>query len=204
MRKVFLLLMMFSAAGAADAWADGPAPNDVQLGQPAYGGNGCPSGTASAVLSPDNKELSILFDQYQASAGGSTGLTIDRKSCNIAIPVHVPQGWSVSIFAIDYRGFNALPAGAYTRFNASYFFAGQAGPTYSKYFLGPLNDDYLLNNTLAAAAVVWSGFGTDVILRANTSLMTQTNPAREETLSTVDSADVQASLIYQFQWRQCW
>jgi hypothetical protein len=201
MKMLVLFLMMFSASSAPYAWADGP--DDVQLGQPTYGGSGCPGGTASAVLSPDNKELSILFDQYQASAGGATGLVIDRKSCNIAIPVHVPQGWSVSILSIDYRGFNALPAGAYSRFNASYFFAGQFGPTYSKYFLGPLNSDYLLNNTLAAAAIVWSACGTDVILRANTSIMTQTDAARDETLSTVDSADVKASLIYQFQWRRC-
>jgi len=27
------------------------------------------------------------------------------KSCNVAIPVHVPQGFSVSVLQVDYRGF---------------------------------------------------------------------------------------------------
>lgn len=57
---------------------------------------------------------------------------MERKTCNIAVPVHVPQGYSVSIFQIDYRGFNSLPYGAYSRFNVEYFFAGTQGPGYEK------------------------------------------------------------------------
>ena len=44
---------------------------DIQLGYPAYGGNGCPSGTANASLSPDGKSLSIIFDQFVTEAGVS-------------------------------------------------------------------------------------------------------------------------------------
>src|SRR4051812_18628969 len=99
-------LLLFAALSATSAMAD-----DISLGMPAYGGNGCPQGTASAVLSPDRKSLSILFDQFQAEAGRTTGQTVDRKSCNLAIPVHIPQGVSIALFKIDYRGFNSLPAG---------------------------------------------------------------------------------------------
>jgi hypothetical protein len=202
MRKLILVLLMFSSTAALARSFD-DSPNDVQLGQPAYGGNGCPAGTASAALSPDNKELSILFDQFVAEAGGTTGLTLDRKACNLAIPVHVPQGWSLAIFAVDYRGFNDLPAGAYTQFNVEYFFAGSQGPRYSKLFTGPLQSDYFIDNTLAAASVVWSACGTDVILRTNANILTRTNPAWQETMATVDSLDIKAGLVYLFQWRQC-
>src|SRR3982750_1792818 len=47
--------------------------DDISLGQPGYGGTGCPGGSVSATLSPDAKSLSILFDQYQVEAGGDTG-----------------------------------------------------------------------------------------------------------------------------------
>ena len=97
--------------------------DDISLGQPGYGGTGCPGGSVSATLSPDSKSLSILFDQYQVEAGGDTGKTFDRKSCNIAIPVHVPQGLSISVLAIDYRGYNNVPVGGNTNFNVEYFFA---------------------------------------------------------------------------------
>ena len=92
---------------AAVAHAD-----DIKLGVPGYGGSGCPSNSVSATLSPDSKSLSLLFDEYIVQAGGDTGKSLDRKTCNVAIPVHVPQGRSVSVLAIDYRGFNQLPRGA--------------------------------------------------------------------------------------------
>jgi hypothetical protein len=120
MKKSILMLsaIMFSLPVFAD---------DISLGQPGYGGTGCPAGTVSVTLSPDAKSLSLLFDEYQVSVGGETGRSFDRKSCNIAIPVHVPQGLSVSILKIDFRGFNHLPRSASSQFNVEYFFAGTKG-----------------------------------------------------------------------------
>ena len=54
--------------------------DDIALGLPGYGGTGCPAGSVDAVLSPDAKTLSILFDQFSAEAGRSSGRTLDRKS----------------------------------------------------------------------------------------------------------------------------
>ena len=195
-------LALAPLANANDGY-DLPNAADVSLGTPAYGGNGCPAGTASATLSPDTKSLSILFDGFSTEAGGTTQKRLDRKSCNISIPVHVPQGFSVSIFHVDYRGFNALPAGGRSTFNVEYFFAGGQGPRQSRDFYGPINEDYLISHDLMAQAVVWSPCGRDVNLRANTSLMTLTNGRREEAMSTVDSADINTSILYQLQWRRC-
>ena len=111
--------------------------------------------SASAVLSPDNKTLSMLFDQYQLQVGGTSGKSFDRKSCNIAIPVHVPQGYSVSVLQVDYRGFNHLPRNASSQFSVEYFFAGSRGPTFNRGFRGPLDTDYTITNLLAATATVW-------------------------------------------------
>ncbi len=177
------------------------AADEIKLGYPGYGGNGCPAGSASVTLSPDQTQLSILFDQYIVEAGGAK--TIDRKSCNIAIPVTVPQGWSISLFQVDYRGFNSLPAGARAVMNAEYFFAGSRGLRYSTSFYGPQAQDYLIQDGLLAEAIVWSGCGATTNLRVNTSMMVQTNRSREQALSTVDSADVQAGLIYHLKWRRC-
>ncbi len=91
--------------------------DSISLGQPGYGGTGCPAGTASTVLSPDRKSLSILFDNCYVEAGGSTNRSLSRKACSLAIPVHIPQGLSISILAIDYRGYNSIPAGATSQFN---------------------------------------------------------------------------------------
>jgi hypothetical protein len=199
MPKIFALIALLASAHSLQAaWYD-----DVRLGDPEYGGTGCPAGSAAVAVAADAKSMSILFDEFVTEAGGNTGRRLDRKTCNIAVPVHVPQGYSVSIFQIDYRGFNSLPFGAYSVFNVEYFFAGTQGPSYQKRFDGRLENNYLLSNQVAASAYSWSECGQSVILRANTSMMVRTNGQNQDALSTVDSADLQAGLIFNLQWRRC-
>lgn len=195
MKKSILLFsaMMLSAPVFAD---------DISLGEPGYGGTGCPAGSVSVTLSPDAKSLSLLFDQYQVAVGGETGKSFDRKSCNIAIPVHVPQGLSVSILKIDFRGFNHLPQSGTSQFNVEYFFAGTRGPAFQRRFRGPLDEDYLINNELTAEAYTWSGCGQDVNLRTNSSMRVSTVSNREA-MASIDSEDVNAAIIYHLQWREC-
>ena len=194
--SLFFVLGLISAETMASS-------DDIRLGRPGYGGNGCPAGSASATLSPDRKALSIIFDEFMVEAGGSTRRRVSRKSCNIAIPVHVPQGLSVSIIAVDYRGFNSLPRRASAKFSAEYFFAGRRGPKYQKTFRGPMDDDYTITNKLAVSAISWSRCGEDVNLRVNSSMMVRNSNRRTEALSTVDSADFNAGLVYRLSWRRC-
>ncbi|MEO7223631.1 MAG: DUF4360 domain-containing protein, partial [Devosia sp.] len=188
-RILAIAALMIGSTLAGGSYAD-----DIALGQPGYGGTGCPDGSASVTLSPDAKSLSILFDEYYVEAGGATNKSFARKSCNIAIPVHVPQGLSVSILTIDYRGYNNLPTGAKSTFAVEYFFAGQQGPKFSKSFNGSLDKDYLITNKLKASALVWSKCGADVNLRTNSSIRVQTKQ-NKEALATVDSQDVSAAIV---------
>jgi hypothetical protein len=193
MKKILLLLL-----SSASLFAD-----DIYLGNPGYGGTGCPQGTVSATLSPDQKQLSILFDQYVVEAGREVAKRIDRKSCNIAIPVHIPQGYSVSILSIDYRGFNSLTNGARSQFSVEYFFADAPGPKFTRNFSGPVTDDFLINNQLAVGAIIWSRCGADVNLRTNSSMLVQANARGDQALASIDSQDISAGLIYHLQWRRC-
>ena len=70
--KTMIALATLALGGsfATFAYAD-----DISLGQPGYGGSGCPDASVSATLSPDAKSLSLLFDAYQVEAGGVTGKT---------------------------------------------------------------------------------------------------------------------------------
>ncbi len=175
---------------------------EVELGEPAYGGTGCPSGSASAALSQDKKSLSIIFDQFVVEAGGHLR-NMERKNCNVAIPVHVPSGYSVSVISVDYRGYVSLPAQGQARLTAEYFLAGQVGPRFDKLFLGKTDTDYTFTNKLGLEAVVWSPCGADTILRVNASMLAKSNRFNEEALATVDSADFKTGMLYQFQWRTC-
>jgi len=200
MKNMIKGLGIFAAVVALNSSA---MADDIYLGQAGYGGNGCPAGSASVTLSPDAKALSIIFDRYSAEAGGGNGKTIDRKSCNIAIPVHVPQGMSVSIIDVDYRGYVMAPVGGSANFRTEYFFAGSRGPAFEKNFVGPYDDEYTLKSTLALNAMVWSACGEDVNLRVNTAMVAKTNRRMDDVMATVDSADFKAGLIYHLQWKRC-
>lgn len=190
-------LMLFSQAGFAE--------KGIRLGSPQYGGTGCPAGSASVSLSPEEDALSILFDGFSASAGNVSGKRVDRKSCNLSIPVSIPQGYSVSVIQVDYRGFNLIPAyGAYTRLNTEYFWAGIRGPMFSKLFTGPQNRDFTTTNGIIAESLVWTPCGASVNLRVNTSIMAQSNSRMDQTDIMVDSADITSGLIYHLQWRRCY
>ncbi|MCE3011175.1 MAG: DUF4360 domain-containing protein [Proteobacteria bacterium] len=186
------LLVMTTAAEA-----------QLRLGNPAYGGSGCPAGTAAVTVSPDEQAISVLFDQYTVEAGRTTGRRLDRKNCNLTIPVQVPQGYSVAVFQVDYRGYLAVPRGGAARFDAEYFWAGSQGPRLSRQFNGPTNDLFTLTDELLARTLVWSRCGESVNLRVNTSILVQANSAMDQTLGQVDSADVSSGVIYHLQWKRC-
>jgi hypothetical protein len=195
-------LLAIAALLIAGSFANLAQADDIRLGKPTYGGTGCPAGTAAAALTDDRKSLTIVFDQFFVEAGGETNKSFARQVCNVAIPVHVPQGLSVSILAIDYRGFNDLPSGAKSTFGVEYFFAGVRGPTFTKNFNGPLSKDYTITNKLTAQALVWSACGADVILRTNPSIRVQTTQ-NKSAIASVDSEDVNAAIVYKLQWQKC-
>ena len=179
------------------------AQQDITLSEPVTGGNGCPVGSVAATLTEDRKSLSILFDQFISEAGPASGKTIDRKNCNIALSVGVPNGYSMSVIGVDYRGFVSLPSSQTSaRFQAEYFFGGQRGPLFVKEFRGRMDQDYTLNNQLGVQAAVWSPCGADVNFRINASMMLK-NSTHQDALATVDSADITAGMIYHIQTRRC-
>lgn len=177
--------------------------DDIYLGEPGYGGTGCPAGSASVTLSPDLKSLSILFDEFIVEAGNAVGKNLGRKSCNIAIPVHVPGGMTVSVLKVDYRGFLSLPRGSESRFSSEFFFAGSKGPKIERIFRGAKEEDFTISNDLDLISLVWSPCGKDVNLRVNTSLLVKTNRFGDNAVSTLDSADIKAGMIYHLSWKRC-
>lgn len=195
-RTMLVLSAIIMASAAAEA--------KISLGDPAYGGNGCPAGSASISVTGDGTTMSVLFDSFAAEAGDTTNRRVDRKSCNLRVPVKVPQGYSVALIGVDYRGFNAIPGnGAYTDFRAEYFYAGSRGPVFQKRFRGPMADSFHINNKLMATNLIWSQCGKEVIFSINASATSMANAQMQQTMMIVDSIDINAGILYHFQFRRC-
>ena len=191
------LLVLASQANAANV-------SGVKINSTAYAGNGCPSGSASVVISPDKKSVSFLFDEYIAEAGGHGQRTFDRKKCDIALGLNIPNGISVSLINADYRGFNDLPRGATATFTRDYFFAGTTGPSLKKTWSGARSNDFKVTDNLGVMAKVWSKCGADVILRSKSAATVKTQRGREA-LMMVDSVDMKSTTLfrYNFRYRTC-
>ena len=57
------------------------------------------------------------------------------------------------------------------------------------------SQNYLTTDRLGLESVVWSGCGADTILRANTSMLVNSNMRKDQAMATVDSADIDAGLF---------
>jgi hypothetical protein len=179
-----------------------------QLGQPTWGGSGCPEGTVQVVASPkdiDEEEgveaVSVLFSAYQANTYETNR---DYKSCALAIPLKAKPGIQVGIFQIDYRGNTYVPVGRgyMSQFRAEYFFSGMRGPTVRKVFgqsgggYGQnLHGDFTITNDIAA--IVWSRCGASTNFRINTSITAQ-KPfgGKDDTSIGIDTVDTTVKAAY--------
>ncbi len=202
------LLLAALAVGVLSALVPTEAHAQIQLGNPTLTGNGCTGAhTASVSLAPDNSALSILFDGFTANAGGNSGVRMNRSSCIINIPVAVSSGVQVAITQVDFRGFNALPNRAYTQFTTQYSMNGQTMPTILRRDMGPVNGDFATVNRLRQQDIKWSACGRPATVSVNTSMVVQTNANNEQTMSSIDSADLRSgsdkALEFHILYRNC-
>ena len=168
------------------------AQQKVQILGASYGGTGCPDRSASVSVSPDGQELTILFDKFAAQGNVAAD---KRKSCNLSIPIKVPQGFQISLYDADYRGYVAPNTRGNLR--AEYFFAGSRGPVFSRTFTGETN--YNVRDSLATVADVWSRCGDSINMRVNAAMT-----ASGAGTATVDSFDLaHRGLVYHIKYRTC-
>jgi hypothetical protein len=186
-----LTSLALTAASIATSMTPASAAQVEILGA-SYGGSGCPANSASVSVSPDGQELTILFDKFAALGNDATQ---SRKSCNMSIPIKVPQGYQVSLYDADYRGYVAPNTSASLR--SEYFFAGNRGPAFIRNISGETS--YNVRDSLATVADVWSSCGDSVNMRVNASIA-----ARGAGMATVDSFDLaHRGLVYHIQYRSC-
>lgn len=170
------------------------------LGKVTYNGNGCPAGSATAVLSPDGNELSVMFSEFTAQTGSTP---YAYSNCNIAIPIDLPPGIMVGLMGIDYRGLAMIPRGGFGRLSREYFFAGDSGPkltndikVYDTFY------EFLYEDELEV--ISWTDCGESTILRNNTTAMVMAPPnSPMPAMMSVFSEDWDISVEYHLIWEPC-
>lgn len=183
----------------------------IKLKAPITGGTGCQSGTVAAALTEDKKTLSILFDNYIAEAGNSSGVRRDVKNCSVVIPMEVPAGMQFTVVKLDYRGFNSIPPNARTRYVTMYSMINadnnkQLGRRLRRQydFYGPLEEEYIISSDISTRPL-WSKCGKNLNFKIDTRVVAATNKRGDDVLATIDSIDASAetNVQYHLLWRSC-
>ncbi len=158
-----------------------------------FAGTGCSSGTIS-VAGADTNTLSILFDSYDAGKDSSSKRK--RVSCNFAVPVHVPEGYQISVMTADWQGF----AQGKTSLHRKYFFAGQPhSPWKITRFNAPDGIDFLETDRKMHKSLSSSKCGEDRMIRINSAI----RALKPNSYIAVDTLDLANKVEFQLQWQKC-
>lgn len=184
-------------------------PSGTQIRSVVAYGSGCREGSATSSISPDSRELSLLFDDFLVQSGGNSGRVSDKKNCVVEVRLGIPSGWSMTLMTADYRGFVALDPGAMAQHEVLYSFnKAFTGSSFSTTnFVGPRTENYFVRNTLRIDQYNWSTCNqSDVTLTVRLGLVTQpqtgvrSNPNGQLTLDSVDTSTRQT---FGIGWQRC-
>jgi hypothetical protein len=198
------LTSVFVLPGAAQA--ETAPPDRITLDVVAVNGSGCPPGTASVSVLPDNTGFRVSYRDFLARAGGSADPVDFRKNCQLAVLVHVPQGFTFAVAAAEYRGRARLESGASALQRTNYYFAGSADNNYVDHtFTGPLFGTWQTKDVTPVHELVYAPCGVFRNLNVNTELRVyegSTNANKTSSMS-MRSTEGNVDTIIHFSWKQC-
>lgn len=203
LKKIVMVGSVFVMMAASSAYAQ--SPEYVRVRSINFAGSGCPAGSVATNVSPDRQAFTLLFDQYVAEVGSGISAREKRKNCTINVDLDFPNGWSYTLFTVDYRGFVDLQRNLVGTQQTSYYFQGSAATArLTSKIVGPVSRDYQIRDTLGVSAEVWSPCGARRALNMNTEVrIDNSRNSRGQGLMTIDSIDGQLKHIYGVKWRRC-
>lgn len=183
-----------------------PPPDKVTIQVATLNGSGCPAGTVAVAVAPDNTAFTATYSAYIAQVGPDVKPTDNRKQCQAALEVNVPNGFSYGIMKVDYRGYAQLAEGANGSLVAGYYFQGSSDTDRRTHpFKGAMEDNWTVTDTTEWAQIVWSPCGEKRLFSISTELRAQrgSSDRQETSYMTMDSTDADIKTQYHMAWRKC-
>lgn len=203
-------LILTNLTGEAHA-ADPIFGKEIRLQGYSAGGNGCPSGSVSVIMSPDGSEFSVLYDKLTVGVG--PGKPTAYASCEVDISLSKPFMMGFRIESADFRGFVSLAPGVVAEQrvklssglvkeirNATADFGAQRwyGPTQENYILSTVHP----TSQLDVLSCVPLNKKTHIIIKTEIRMQQNRNPNGTGLLA-VDSTDGKLIQRYHVRWENC-
>ena len=166
---------------------------------------GCPAGTYSIVTSPDGSAISVLFDNF-AISGTAANNGFARMNCAMEIPLHLPEGYSLGVYQVDYRGFARLGDKQRGELQVDYGTGrGNRGKRFRRDVKGAYEGDFTFSERLKGGILKRMGCGGDAVLNfAATLTLASKAPGGESSISldSVDGAPA-GGLVFGLDLKKC-
>ncbi|MCC6736942.1 MAG: DUF4360 domain-containing protein [Bauldia sp.] len=156
-----LVLLAFAVAAATSAHAQ-------TFGEPTLGGTACRSGTTATITGTALNPL-VVIDGFVAETTAASPMA--RATCTLAIPVDVPDGWSIAVVGAGYRLDASIAGGTTATVSVEAFLAGQQAPPLTRAIAGPLSGPFVGASVVSPADRQWSACGGAGIVRLNASVL---------------------------------
>ncbi|MCC6764344.1 MAG: DUF4360 domain-containing protein [Deltaproteobacteria bacterium] len=180
----------------------GPDATKVYVESITSNGNGCADGSIVTSLTPDRSGFTLLMDGLVASKGPGVPLTEAARTCQVNLNLKLPQGWQYSIGTVDHRGRVAIPKKMKATQRATYYFEGDGElASADTTFVGPLDKQYLIRDTLPFSSVSWSSCENVRPLTITTEL--QLRGGADLGQISADTLDGKIAFVLGLRWRRC-
>jgi len=198
--------VLVTAAVAASAIAQ-PAPSSARSGPKvrlaaAAQNNGCDAGAYSVTISPDGAALSILFDDFVVHGGQEIA-----KRCTLSIPLNLPEGYSLGVYQVDYRGYAKLGEREAGLFTVDYVVGPRGNGRGTRHRLrGPSDEDFAFSDDLRRGILRRIGCGEAAKIDFNAVLGFRRSESSPESILSLDSADgtrTPAAVTFRFDLKPC-
>jgi hypothetical protein len=168
---------------------------------------GCPAGTFSVVTSPDGGAVSVLFDNFAVNGTEANG-GFARATCGIEIPLHLPAGYSLGVYQVDYRGFAHLGDKQRAELQVNYGTGSGArnrGKRFKRDIKGVYEGDFTFNERLKGGILKRMGCGDEAVLNFAATLTLLSKRGATEGTMTLDSVDgaPAGGLVFGLDLRKC-
>jgi hypothetical protein len=176
----------------------------VAAGGTVHAADGCPAGTFSAVTSPDGTTLSILFDAFTVS-GGAGGDAVRRQTCDLQVPLRLPDGYSLGVYRVDYRGFAHLTGKETADLRVDHRLGPRdKGRRFQRKIKGKRDGDFIFTENIGAGLMKRVGCGEKAVLDVSLQLTLNADNT-SEAMATLDSADgaPKGGIIYHLNTKRC-
>lgn len=201
-RLAALALMALATCSSAFAkggfWAERARTIDAQA---------CPAGSFNIVTAPDGSAISVLFDNFAVQANDTNG-GFARMTCALEIPLHLPAGYSLGVYQVDYRGFAKLEDRQRGELSVAYGTGSgerNRGRRFRRDVRGVYEGDFLFNERLKGGVLRRMGCGDEAVLNFAATLTVMSKKGAATGMMTLDSVDgaPASGLVFGLDLKKC-